>query len=90
MLKLKFINLKSFLRVPNVPFNVVVFGGLNVNCAEASTNGAKQKFDSPAELVCELRQICVFHLWWAFCLLFSHKKVGMRQGKNEGFVEKRT
>jgi hypothetical protein len=29
-----------------VPFNAVVFGGVNVNCAEASTNGAKFQFDS--------------------------------------------
>jgi len=36
-----------------VPFNAVVFVGLNVNCAEASTNGAKHKFGSHAELVCE-------------------------------------
>jgi hypothetical protein len=40
-----------------VPFNVVVFVGLNVNRAEASTNGAKFQFDSFGELVCELRQI---------------------------------
>jgi hypothetical protein len=40
-----------------VPFNVVVFVGLNVNLAEASTNGAKFQFDSFGELVCELRQI---------------------------------
>jgi hypothetical protein len=58
----------------------------NENCAEASTNGAKHKFDSPAELVCELRQICVFHSWWAFCLLFSHKKVRKRFKVNEDFV----
>ena len=38
----------------------------NVNCAEASTNGAKHKFDSFGGLVCELRQICIFHSWWAF------------------------
>ena len=58
------------LKVPNVPFNAVVFGGVNVNCAEASTNGAKFQFDSFGELVCELRQIEVFHSWWAFCPTF--------------------
>jgi hypothetical protein len=69
------------LKVPNVPFNAVVLGGLdflknnenfivNVNCAEASTNGAKFQFDSFGELVCELRQIEVFHSWWAFCPTF--------------------
>jgi hypothetical protein len=54
--------------------------------AEASTNGAKHKFGSHAELVRELRQICVFHSWWAFCLLFSHKKVRKRFKVNEDFV----
>ena len=29
--------------------------------------------------MCELRQIEVFHSWWAFCLLFSHKKVGIKR-----------
>jgi len=56
---------------------------VNVNRAEASTNGAKFQFDSFGELVCELRQIEVFHSWWAFCLLFSHKKVGRKNQKNE-------
>jgi hypothetical protein len=32
-----------------VPFNAVVFGGVSVNCAEASTNGAKFQFDSFGE-----------------------------------------
>jgi len=40
------------------------------------------------ELVCELRQIEVFHSWWAFCLLFSHKKVRKRLEVNESFDEK--
>jgi hypothetical protein len=65
-----------------VPFNAVVFGGLNENRAEASTNGAKFQFDSFGELVCELRQIEVFHSWWAFCLLFSHKKVGRKESRD--------
>jgi len=69
-----------------VPFNAVVFEGLNVNRAELSTNGAKFQFDSFGELVCELRQIEVFHSWWAFCLLFSHKKVRKRLVVNECFV----
>jgi hypothetical protein len=30
----------------NLPFNAVVFVGLNVICAEASRNGAKFQFDS--------------------------------------------
>jgi len=68
-----------------VPFNAVVFVGLNVNCAEASTNGAKHKFGSYAELVC-VKTNFFFHSWWAFCLLFSHKKVGMRHGVKEDFV----
>ena len=32
-----------------MPFNEVVFGGVNVNRAEASTNGAKFQFDSFGE-----------------------------------------
>jgi hypothetical protein len=50
-IKSKFKNHKSkiFLGFPNVPFNAVVFGGLNENRAEASTNGAKFQFDSFGE-----------------------------------------
>ena len=55
--KIKIHKSKIFLGFSNVPFIAVVFGGLSVNCAEASTNGAKHKFGSHAELVCELRQI---------------------------------
>jgi hypothetical protein len=40
---------KIFLVFPNVPFNAVVFEGLNVNRAEVSTNGAKFQFDSFGE-----------------------------------------
>ena len=29
-----------------------------------------------------------FHSWWAFCLLFSHKKLGMRLEVNEKLVVK--
>ena len=61
-----------------MPFNAVVFVGLYVNCAEASTNGAKHKFGSHAELVCELRQIFFFIRGGLFVLLFSHKKVGRK------------
>jgi hypothetical protein len=47
--KIKIHKSKIFLGFPNVPFNAVVFGGLAVNRAEASTNGAKFQFDSFGE-----------------------------------------
>jgi hypothetical protein len=74
--KSKITKSKIFIGFSNVPFNAVVFVGFNANCAEASTNGAKHKFGSHAELVCVLRQTFFFICGGLFALLFSHKKVG--------------
>jgi hypothetical protein len=43
---LMFFKIKNPFWVSNVPFNAVVFEGVNENRAEASTNGAKFQFDS--------------------------------------------